>query len=372
MRLLPLLLLLLILLILIYYLYVPNRENDGEKLSDYILIQIEQLSDSDFGGFYWWMHQVACAVKIANHNNKKVLVYFNKGAYWDDTRPGNSWWHYYFDLPVPITEEQMKLIEYALKYKQYKVITSFDLGTGGRKGGLYPPGDKMHLYKVKETFTNLMREKMYDTEMVYKSFLKLNDSVIDVFDNFCKMNGINFDDQLFLGLHYRGTDKWFCYGQDEDLEKNEHLDYKHVADSVKKIIDEIELKENKRRVHIYVCSDEQPFVNYIQNVFERVYTFDAFRSPINTSGVKLSDNVNVSETDNTEDGRNLAFFVSTAIHRGFKDVSPYKKGLDAVIDVLCLSKCKYFIRCQNGNFSSQPKKWNPEIIEIDLPEKIVI
>lgn len=362
MRLLPLLLSVFILLILIYILYVPYRENSNEKLSDYILIQIEQLSDSDFGGFYWWMHQIACAVKIANHNKKKVLVYFNKGPYWDETRTENSWWHYYFDLPVPITEEQMKLIEYALKYKQYKIITSFDLPD---------IGDKMHLYKVEETFTNFMREKMYDTEIVYKSFLKLNDKVIDVFNKFCNVNNINFDDQLFLGLHYRGTDKWFCYGQDEDLEKNEHLDYKYVAERVQKIIKEIEIKENKR-VHIYVCSDEQPFVNYINNVFERVYTYDAFRSPINTSGVKLSENVNVSETDDTEDGRNLAFFVSTAIHRGFNNISPYKKGLDAVIDILCLSKCKYFIRCQNGNFSSQPKKWNPEIIEINLSEEIVI
>jgi len=356
------LLLFLILGILVYILYVPNIENKGgDKLSDYILIQVEQLSDSDFGGFYWWMHQIACAVKIANHNNKKVLVHFNQGAYWDKTRPENSWWHYYFDLPAPITDDQMKLIDYALKYKQYKVITSFDLVDMGY----------LHLYKVDETFTNLMREKMYDTEIVYKSFLKLNNEVMSIFDEFCKVNDVDFGNQLFLGLHYRGTDKWFCYGQDEDLEKNEHMDYKHVADKVKKIINEIEIKE-KRPVYIYVCSDEQPFVNYIRNVFDRVYTFDAFRSPINTSGVKLSDNVNVSETDDTEDGRNLAFFVSTAIHRGFKDVSPYKKGLDAVIDVLCLSKCKYFVRCQNGNFSSQPKKWNPEIIEINLSEEIVI
>lgn len=357
-----LLLLLVLLGILIYILYVPNRENSGEKLSDYILIQVEQLSDSDFGGFYWWMHQIACAVKIANHNNKKVLVHFNQGSYWDTTRPENSWWHYYFDLPTPITDEQLKLIKYALKYKQYHVITSYNLPE---------IGDKMYLYKVHETFTKLMRDKMYDTETIYKFFLKLNDEVMSVFNNFCKVNEINFDDQLFLGLHYRGTDKWFCYGQDEDLKENKHMDYKHVANSVQKIIEEIELKESKP-VYIYVCSDEQPFVNYIQNVFERVYTFDAFRSPINTSGVKLSDNVNVSETDDTEDGRNLAFFVSTAIHRGFKNVSPYKKGLDAIIDVLCLSKCKYFVRCQNGNFSSQPKKWNPEIIEINLSEEIVI
>lgn len=355
-------------LIVFYILYLlllpyPSPPPSSVNSSDYILIQVEQLSDTDFGGFYWWMHQIACAVKLAKRNNKKVLVHFNQGAYWDESRPEYSWWHYYFDLPEPITDEQLKLIQHVLKHKQYKIITQIDLPDIG--------SDKMHLYKVDETFTKLMREKMFDTEDVYKHFLKLNDETIKVFNQFCTINNINFNDQLFLGIHYRGTDKWFCYGQDEDLKENLHMEYEQVAEKVKSIIREIEIKESKP-VCIYVCSDEQPFVNYIQNIFDRVYTFDAFRSPVNTSGVKLSDNMNVSETDNTEDGRNLAFFVSTAIHRGFQNIPPYKKGLDAVVDVLCLSKCKYYVRCQNGNFSSQPKKWNPDIIEINLSEEIII
>ena len=351
-------------IILIYTLcYTSSIElYDNEKLSDYILIQVEQLSDNDFGGFYWWMHQIACTVKLAQHNNKKVLVYFTKGAYWDSSRPENSWWHYYFNLPSPINEHQLKLVKHALDYNKYEIIKSWDLPD---------IGDKIHLYKIDPSFSNVMRNKMTDTEHIYKSFLKLNDESMQIFKQFCNENEIDFDNQLFVGIHYRGTDKWFCYGQDEDLKKNEHMEYEQVAQRVRDILYEIESKESKQ-IYIYVCSDEQPFVNYIQNVFDRVYTFDAFRSPINTSGIKLSDNMDVTEHDDTEDGRNLAFFASTAIHRGFDHISPYKKGLDAVIDVLCLSKCKYFIRCQNGNFSSQPKKWNPKIIEYNLSEENAI
>jgi hypothetical protein len=352
-------LIIIIIPILIYINSVPSVElYENEKLCDYILIEIQRQSDTDFGGIYWWMHQIACAFKLAKHNHKKVLVHFTRGAYADPDRPEPSWWHYYFDLPSPITEHQMELITHAKKYKKLDVISTWDL----------KPTDNMHLYQIASTFSGLMRTKMTDTCHVYRDFLKLNEETLDHFNQFCFENNVDFN-KPFVGIHYRGTDKWFCHGQNEDLTKNEHMRYEDVAQHINNILSEIKTKESQP-IHLYVCSDEQPFVDYIFENFPNVVTYDAFRSPVNTSGIELSDNMDVTEKDDTQDGQNLAYFVSTAIHRGFDHIPPYKKGLDAVMDVLCLSKCKYYIRCQNGNFSSQPLKWNPNIIEYNLSDEL--
>lgn len=329
----------------------------NNNLSDYILIENEKLSDFDYGGFYWWVHQVACAIKLAQKNNKKVLVYFNQGFYKDDTRSEPSWWNYYFKHPT-LSQHEIDLINYAKQYGKFEIVKSFDLHE--------IPDDKMFLYTAGDTFTNVMRDLMTDVHGIYSTFLEFSTDVMDVYYNFCNMHSIDFDNQLFIGLHYRGTDKWYSFNATEDLERNKHMCYSDVATKTRNILKDVQNEYPDRQLYIYACSDEQPFVDYIHSQFDNVYSYHAFRSPISTSDVSMPEDQSMSPTDDTEYGRLLKYYGTQSVHKGFKHISPYKKGMDAVIDVLCLSKCKYFLCCQKGNFASQPAKFNPSIIEIDL------
>lgn len=343
------------------YLLSQNKDeftlNTADKLSNYILIENEKLSDYDFGGFYWWVHQVASAVKIGNHNNKKVLVYFTQGFYKDNNRYEPSWWSYYYKYPT-LTPYEITLIKYAKNNGKLHVVKSYELPE--------LEDDKMFLYTVGDSFTNLMRNLMTDTHLIYNTFLELNDNVIEVFNQFCNLHSIDFDNQLFVGLHYRGTDKWYAHNDTEDLDKNKHMCYSEVVSKTRKQLESIKLDNIDKTIHMYVCSDEQPFVDYISNHFDRVYSYHAFRSPISTSNIELPEDTSLSPSDDSEYGKLLKYYASQSIHKGFEHISPYKKGLDAVIDVYCLSKCKYFLFCQKGNFASQPSKLNKDIIEFDL------
>ena len=103
---------------------------------------------------------------------------------------------------------------------------------------------------------------------------------------------------FMLGIHYRGTDK--------DTEAF-RVEYKKVLE----IINSLNLKNFK----IFVATDESSFLEFMKQHFpgQIVYYEGAYRSV---------------------DGR--------PVHTN-KELSPYKKGEDAFIDCLLLSKCNFLI-----------------------------
>ena len=125
------------------------------------------------------------------------------------------------------------------------------------------------------------------------------------------------------------------------------------------IIDLIRPHAIDRRV--FVASDEQPFVDAVKAEFGDVFTYEeAYRSSFNSSGLDIGNTLNCRSGNDSEPCRKLNEIIHKhTVHRS-SNVSPFKKGEDAVIDMWLLSRCDVFVR-SSGNFSSQPKRINPNL-----------
>lgn len=94
---------------------------------------------------------------------------------------------------------------------------------------------------------------------------------------------------------------------------------------------------NLQTFKLFVATDEQLFLTYIENAFPNlVISHNASRSA---------------------DG--------TPLHLGRSDINPYQQGEDAIIDCLLLSKGDILIRT-SSNLSAWSSYFNPYIPVIDL------
>ena len=133
----------------------------------------------------------------------------------------------------------------------------------------------------------------------------------------------NFGDAFVIGVHYRGTDKW----ADAPRVANDEIGaaIQHVARSV---VD--------GRYKVFVATDERAFIDYMTGLCPHGLLYrEMFRS---VDGRPI-DVVN-------EDGN-------------------HKKGEDAVIDCLLLSRCHHLIRT-SSNLSLCSMLFNSKVPEISL------
>jgi hypothetical protein len=127
-------------------------------------------------------------------------------------------------------------------------------------------------------------------------------------------------DKFVLGIHYRGTDK--------SAEATPVL-YPEFKKSICRFLD-----QNSRFNCLFVSSDEQNFVDFIEDEFR--HTFPVF----------YHDDHERSKTE-------------VAIHRS-KLGDRYKKAEEAVLNCLLLSKCNALIK--NASFlSAWSKLFNPDL-----------
>ena len=338
---------------------VKLNENYNPDFSDYILLKSYDVNKTDKGGFYWWVHMVASLVELGKITNKKVLVLFDDGYYLDKNRSEKSWWNYFFKYPN-LTDEEYSMIKEAEK-RGFTEVVNIKL----------KPTRNMYLFTNK-TFQDVMRKIMTTdkTTLVYKDFLRVQPDIDTIVQSFVKDNNIRINNDILIGVHYRGTDKFFGNGDKEDLLKNKHMSYDHVCDNVQTIYDGIKRDQPDKKVLVYVASDELPFVQHFKTMFgdDIAISYEAFRVDTCTSGIELKDDVRAKTHGNSKHSKMLKHYADQSIHRGNNNVSGYKKGVDAIVDVALLSLCNIYVKTQRGNFASQPKKWNPNINEIELSQ----
>lgn len=126
----------------------------------------------------------------------------------------------------------------------------------------------------------------------------------------------NFIDKFIIGVHYRGTDKSI---------EAPRVPYQKVHDELDKIITNLGKDINYL---IFVATDEQNFIDYIRLQYPlRVCCLDAIRS---------------------QDGK--------PIH--FNQSNPYRKGEEALIDCILLSKTHILVRT-HSNVSASAGNFNP-------------
>ena len=167
----------------------------------------------------------------------------------------------------------------------------------------------------------LGRDRAFD---LIQKYIKVRKPILDKVDSFVQEN---FTSNHIIGVHYRGTDK----------KKETYLfPYKEIVARVNDYISEHVLTDYK----IFVASDEQPFVDYMEQSFPgSVLTYDIQRS---------NDSLPLHEK---------------------KFRNQYSCGESAIIDCLLLSRGDVLIRT-SSNLSLWSSFFNPTIPVI-LIEKIV-
>ena len=131
-----------------------------------------------------------------------------------------------------------------------------------------------------------------------------------------------FRDTYIIGIHYRGTDK--CLEADI-------VPYKNVYERLQPIV-----KEHNNNYTIFVATDDSYFLAYMHAHFPgHVVAHDAIRS---------------------DEGAGVHF-----VEKNFN----YKKGEDAIIDCVLLSKCDLLLK-MSSNLSICAIKFNPNIPVIEL------
>jgi hypothetical protein len=150
-----------------------------------------------------------------------------------------------------------------------------------------------------------------------RKYIGINPSLLDRVDAFLDkhLNG-----KCVLGIHYRGTDK----GAEAPP-----VSYSEVKASICQFLD-----DNSKFDCLFVASDEQPFVDFIEKELGR-------QVPV------------VSHEDQERSKTNVA------VHRS-KEGDRYKKGEEAVLNCLLLSRCNALMK-NASILSGWSKLFNPEL-----------
>ena len=128
----------------------------------------------------------------------------------------------------------------------------------------------------------------------------------------------NFKKRHIIGIHYRGTDK---------VLEASGVSYEQVLS----VLNSVSKKYRKKSIQVFVATDEENFLHYLQEHCPYpVIFYDAIRST-NDKPVHL-----------------------------YQSENNYKKGEDALIDSLLLSKCDYLIKMAS-NLSDVSLLFNPHL-----------
>ena len=168
------------------------------------------------------------------------------------------------------------------------------------------------------------------------------------------------ENQKFIGIHYRGTDK--IEENETHEQKPKHYSYQKIYDMLVDRAREL-MKENaKYDIYIVVCTDENPFIDFLKVRLNKklIYYPDAIRSQINTSGMDINFK-NIPTRNHDVDllsltPEQLEIFgkrkklIDNSVHLGNKNISNYRKGLDCLLECYMLENVDILYKSK-GNFS---------------------
>lgn len=159
-----------------------------------------------------------------------------------------------------------------------------------------------------------------EASKLIKKYIRLNKHIKKKIDDFFDTH---FKGYYIIGVHYRGTDK-ICEAP--------HVPYEKVFYKLEHLI----RNSKKNNIKIFVATDDAIFFEFIKNKFpDKVFGIDAIRS---------HNNKPIHFSESTQN---------------------YKKGEDAVIDCILLSKCQLLVRTASC-LSDCSMCFNPNIKEIAL------
>lgn len=154
-------------------------------------------------------------------------------------------------------------------------------------------------------------------------YVRLKPHMESKINNFAQMH---FSECYVIGVHYRGTDK---------VVESPRASYQIMEQHILNVINTMK----PIRYKIFVATDEQAFIDYLKVAFPVQVCFyeDAIRSS-----------------------------TKEPIH--MQKISGYKKGEDAIIDCLLLSRCQILIKT-SSNLSLFSTYFNPEMPVVHATER---
>lgn len=162
----------------------------------------------------------------------------------------------------------------------------------------------------------MSRERAHE---LIEKYIFVRPYITQQIDDFCTHS---FGSNFVIGVHYRGTDK---------LEADP-VSYDTVTEHIRAVMAD----HTDEQIKIFVATDDVRFERYIKEKFSQLLIMrDALRSD-STTGVHMRS-----------------------------DLAPYKKGEDAIIDCLLLSRCSVLIKMAS-NLSDCSLQFNPNIPVIRL------
>lgn len=169
-----------------------------------------------------------------------------------------------------------------------------------------------HVDLALKTLYDLPKERIHS---LIKKYIKVRKPINKEINRFVKNN---FGDSFIIGVHYRGTDK--------NVVEAPRLKYERLYEAVVKLIGEV----NQPNYRIFIATDEAQLIDYMKAQFpDRIVCLPAIRS---------------------SDGNPLHYAAD----------NKYRKGKEAVMDCLLLSRCHYLIRT-SSNLSLCSTYFNPNI-----------
>ena len=153
-----------------------------------------------------------------------------------------------------------------------------------------------------------------------KKYIHVKPPIISKVKGFIK----KFSSPFVIGIHYRGTDK---------ILEVRKVPYPYIYDKINEIISTLDSD-----FQVFVATDEQAFLDDISQIYPgKILATEAYRS-LNGLPVHYGNNLN-----------------------------QYKKGEQALVDCLILSKCHLLIRTPSTTLSLASSYFNPDLPVITIP-----
>lgn len=275
-------------LILSLFLFVYTASSWADS-STYIKINMNAYPAGMFSVF---CYVTGILYKYEKGNYAGIEVNFGKLGLYYDPEYGPNWWNYYCE-PIKIQNHPPIIVKkFSLEeYMEYAYFTE----------------------------KHLSRKKVHQ---LAEKYIKIKPHILEKVDLFVANN---FSQGHIICIHYRGTDK---------IAEVAKVSYDEVLSKINKYIKKSKLTDYK----IFIASDEQPFVDFMQASFpDRIIVYDADRS-LNGQPIHFSASNN------------------------------YRHGEEALIDSLLLSRGDILIRT-SSNLSLWSTYFNPEIPVIELSKR---
>jgi len=331
---------------------------------------------NDEAGFFYNIYSNLNALWAINHfgNHIKPIVLFSGGLY-KETRPEYTyqipsydplnWYNHYF---IPVNETQ-KPQEY-WERRQPKTCLIKHLRNPE------PGGEYVFNRTLLDHIVHMITDRAAAYREMWNKYCKPRQYILDIVQQFKTKHFT--PGYHVITVHIRLTDKNPSCGFGPGMKKikdgsSEDFPQKVTADFVFSLIQrEIGARAWGTQVCIFVATDEEKMLQDITKLAGAVglyvcYT-DCIRSQMDTAGFNLDTGLCDKGDFSTPECIAYNQMIDASIHRGHKNLSNYRKGLEAMVDMLLLAEGDLFLRSR-GNFSNFPEYLRPDRPTVDMVDE---